>query len=61
MADCGERLPDAALASCAGVRSSWARTGNKPITHIAADLGITSSFLRRWMNKTTSTADVEDG
>lgn len=28
-----------------------ARSGEKPVTHIAADLGIASSCLRRWMKQ----------
>ena len=28
-----------------------ARTGDKPVAHIAADLGIATSCLRRWMKQ----------
>jgi len=34
-----------------------ARSGDKPIAHIAADLGIATSCLRRWMKQ----ADIDGG
>jgi transposase-like protein len=34
-----------------------ARTGDKPVAHIAADLGIATSCLRRWMKQD----DIEGG
>jgi len=30
-----------------------ARTGDQPVAKVAADLGIATSCLRRWINKTT--------
>jgi transposase len=38
-----------------------ARTGDKPVAHIAADLGIATSCLRRWMKQDDIDGGRRDG
>jgi len=38
-----------------------ARTGDKPVAHIVADLGIATSCLRRWMKQDDIDVGPQDG
>ena len=47
--------------SSASGRSSWPERGDKPVAQIAADLGIATSCLRRWMKQDDIDGGRRDG